>query len=138
MRLLNIYGKLVYKNVSKYTINWDKKSRSNLQYQVKRFLKPYWEQNIVYEEFPVYGSLLKVDILNATKRIAVEVHGPQHNEFHYFHNKSPNTYLNSIKRDKKKYDWLITNGFELVEINHDEVDTLSVKFFREKFGIELK
>jgi hypothetical protein len=137
MRLYNIYGKLVSQNVSKYVINWDKKSRSQLQFKTKQFLKPYWKCYVVYEEFPVYGSLLKVDILNATLRIAVEVHGPQHGEYHYFHNNSPNAYLDSIKRDKKKYDWLKSNDFKLLEINHDEVDTLSPQFFKDKFGIKL-
>lgn len=137
MRLINIYGNLTSKNVNKYVINWDKKSRSILQFKVKQFLKPYWKHYIVYEEFPVYGSLLKVDILNATRRIAVEVHGPQHEEFHFFHNKSPTAYLESIKRDKQKYDWLVKNNFKIVEIGHKEVDTLTPEFFQENFNIKL-
>ena len=67
MRLKNIYGKLVYKNVKSKLIDWDGKSRSKVQRQVKKFLKDYWSKCIVYEEFPVYGSRMSVDILNATK-----------------------------------------------------------------------
>jgi len=137
MRLKNIYGNLVTKNVSKYIIKWDGKSRSHLQFKVKQFLKPYWRGLIVYEEFPVYGSKLKVDILNATLRIAVEVNGPQHDEFHYFHGGSPNAYLQSIGRDYQKSEWLETNGFVFVEINWDEVELLSSKFFKDKFGVTL-
>jgi hypothetical protein len=135
MKLYNISGKLVSKNVTKYLIKWDKESKSKIQFQTKQFLKPYWKGLIVYEEFPVYGSLLKVDIVNATLKIAVEVHGPQHGELHYFHNNSPNNYLESIKRDYKKLQWLEKNKFTIVEINHDEVDTLSKEFFKEKFNI---
>jgi hypothetical protein len=137
MRLKNVYGKLVSKNVSRYIVEWDGPSKSKIQFKVKQFLKPFWRGLIVYEEFPVYGTLLKVDILNATLRIAVEVNGPQHEQFHYFHNGSPNAYLSSIRRDFQKNEWLETNGFTVVEINHDEVDTLNIDFFKEKFGVKL-
>ena len=137
MRLYNVYGNLVNKNVNRFLIKWNGKSKSLLQSRTKKFLKPFWEQFIVYEEFPVYGTLLKVDILNASLRIAIEVQGQQHTEFHYFHNKSPNTYLQSIKRDVKKLEWLEKNKFHIVEINFDEVDILSKSFFKDKFNITL-
>lgn len=137
MRLYNIRGKIVDKNVSKYVIDWDKKSRSIIQFKTKKFLKPFWHSCICYEEFPVFGSLLKVDILNATLKIAVEVNGPQHNEFHYFHNKNPNNYLQGYKNDVIKSEWLQKNGFQLVEINYDEIDLLSRDFFKNKFNINL-
>lgn len=137
MRLYNTYGKLVKKNVSKYLIKWDGKSKSLIQFQVKQFLKPYWSGQMVYEEFPVYGTLLKVDILNATRKIAIEVNGPQHNEFHYFHNDHPINYLNSIKNDMSKIEWLEKNGFQVIEINFDEVPKISVDFFKEKFNLAL-
>lgn len=138
MRLLNINGKLVNKNVAKYLIKWDGKSRSKLQFKVKQFLKLYWISNIVYEEFIVYGSLLKVDLLNATKKIAIEVNGPQHGAFNkFFHNDSRLTYLKSIKRDFKKLEWLELNGFKVIELEADEVEDLSVEMIKEKFGIEI-
>jgi len=84
MRLLNINGKLVNKNVRNYLINWQGKSRSKLQFKFKEFFYPYWKNHIVYEEFPVYGSMLKVDLLNATKKIAVEIQGNQHESFNKF------------------------------------------------------
>ena len=68
MRLYNIYGKLQKKNVRSYLIDWDGKSRSKIQFSVKQFLKTFWKTQMVYEEFPVYGTKMKVDILNATKK----------------------------------------------------------------------
>ena len=68
MRLYNIHGKLQSKNVSKKIIKWGAKSRSKLQFKVKQFFKKYWQDHIVYEEFPVYGTRLSVDIVNATKK----------------------------------------------------------------------
>lgn len=137
MRLFDVRGRLVYKNLSRYAIKWDGKSKSNLQFQVKQFLKPFWLGMIVYEECPVYGTMLRVDILNATLRIAVEVNGPQHNQFHYFHNKRPSNYLLSVKNDMQKIHWLEKNNFKVVEINFDEVESLSKDFFKEKFQITL-
>jgi hypothetical protein len=138
MKLYNIYGKVVSKNVSKYIIDWDSDSRSKIQFKTKQFLKKYWLNHIVYEEFPVFSSRLKVDILNATRKIAVEVHGPQHSAFNkFFHNDSRLNYLKSIKRDVAKEKWLTLNKFILVEVYTDEVDWLSEKFFLEKFNIIL-
>ena len=138
MRLYNLYGKLQSRNVSKYLINWDKKSRSKIQFQVKQFLRDYWSNQIVYEEFPVYGSRMTVDILNATKKIAIEVQGKQHTEFNkFFHNNSRADYLNGIKRDLLKADWLVRNNFTLIEINEDEVNSLTKSFFEKNFQVKL-
>lgn len=138
MRLFDINGKLVNKNVTKYLIDWSAKSRSKIQFNTKQFLKPYWSSCVMYEEFPVYGSLMKVDILNATKKIAVEVNGSQHREFNrFFHANCRAKYLNSIKRDYKKAEWLEKNGYALIEIEQDEVKDLSKDFFLKKFNIAL-
>jgi hypothetical protein len=137
MRLLNVRGRLVNKNVSRFAIDWNGESKSHLQFRVKQFLKPFWCGHIVYEEFPVYGTLLKVDILNATLRIAVEVQGPQHQRFHYFHGGRPFDYLAGIKRDFVKLEWLEKNNFKLIEVMDKEVDILSREFFADKFQIDL-
>lgn len=137
MNLYNVRGKLTKKNVTPYIIHWDGPSKSKLQFRVKQFLKPYWQGHIVYEEFPVYGTALRVDILNATLRVAIEVNGPQHGEFHYFHNGEPFNYLAGVKNDVKKMEWLQRNDFIFIEINYDEVDLLTTAFFLEKFGVKL-
>ena len=138
MRLFNTYGRLDRRNVNKYLIKWDKPSRSKIQFEVKQFLKRYWQPCVVYEEFPVYGSRMKVDILNATKKLAVEVNGAQHSNYNkFFHGNSRIKYLNSIKRDFKKLEWLEKNDYYLVEINYDEIDFLSVDFFKKKFNLVL-
>lgn len=138
MRLYNIHGKPVSKNVSKYLIKWDAKSRSNIQFEVKQFLKKYWSNQIVYEEFPVYGTRMKVDIVNATKKIAIEVQGRQHTSFNkFFHNNSRLKYLESIKRDFQKREWLEKNGFQIAEIEENEVKKLSISFFLKNFNINV-
>ena len=136
MRLLNINGKLVNKNVRKNLINWNGKSRSNLQYRFKQFFYTYWKNHVVYEEFPVYGSMLKVDLLNATKKIAIEIQGNQHESFNkFFHNNSRLKYLESIKRDVKKEKWLEMNEFKFIELYEDDLKNLSPEYIEEKCGI---
>ena len=138
MRLYNVNGNLQKKNVSKYLIDWDKKSRSKIQFKVKKFLEPFWKGHIVFEEFPVYGSKLKVDILNASNKVAIEVQGNQHNSFNkFFHGDSRLKYLESIKRDVMKAEWLESNNFKLIEINQNEVNELSKQFFEDKFKVFL-
>jgi len=138
MRLLNIHGKLQSKKVSKYLIDWDGKSCSKIQFRVKQFLKKFWRNQIVYEEFPVYGTKMRVDILNATKRIAIEVNGAQHSNFNkFFHAGSRQKYLECIKRDVEKADWLESNNFILIEIEEGEVASINLNFFKKKFNIVL-
>jgi len=137
MRLYNIRGRLIRKRVFPYLIAWDGPSKSKIQFQVKQFLKPYWSGHICYEEFPVYGSLLQVDFVNATLRIGIEVQGPQHEAFHYFHGGEPLKYLEQYKHDVQKREWLERNEFRFIEINYDEVDSLTVSFFKEKFNVTL-
>jgi very-short-patch-repair endonuclease len=72
---------------------------------------------------------MQVDLLNATKKIAVEVQGAQHSSFNaFFHNNSRAKYLASIKRDYMKAQWLEKNGFNLIEIEEHEVPQLSEEF----------
>jgi|TARA_B100000676_G_C17748079_1_gene664991 hypothetical protein len=138
MRLYNVNGNLQKKNVSKFLIDWNKKSRSKIQFKVKKFLEPFWKGHIVFEEFPVYGSKLKVDILNASNKLAIEVQGDQHNSFNkFFHGDSRLKYLESIKRDVMKAEWLESNNFKLIEINQNEVNELSKQFFEDKFKVFL-
>jgi len=136
MRLFTITGKLLNKNVSKFLIDWDKKSRSNIQFEVKQFLKPFWKTHICYEEFPVFGTRMKVDFINFTKKIAIEVNGDQHNSFNkFFHNNSRLNYLNSIKRDYKKSEWLEKNQIQLIELEAKDIPKLTVDYINHTFNI---
>jgi hypothetical protein len=138
MRLYSLNGRLVNKNVSRYLVDWDKSSRSKIQFNIKKFFEQYWKSHIVYEEFPVYGSLMKVDLLNATKRIAIEVNGEQHENFNeFFHANSRMNYLQSIKRDCKKAEWLEKNNFKFIELYQKDLKNLSPNFFLENFDINI-
>ena len=126
------------KRVSKpqrYSIDWNASSRSKLQFSVKSFLKPYWEHDIVFEEFPLAGSRLTFDFFNANAQVAVEVQGSQHLKYTpYFHGKSKSNFLGQIRRDNDKKKFCDINNIKFVEIYPK--DELSPSLFK-SFGVLL-
>jgi very-short-patch-repair endonuclease len=80
--------------------------------------------------------MLKVDFLNATKRIVVEIQGNQHESFNkFFHDNSRLKYLQSIKRDVQKVKWLEMNNFKFLELYENDLENLSSQYIEEKCGI---
>lgn len=123
------------KKAKNYLIDWDGKSRSKMQYSAKQFLKKYWSNHIVFEEFPVAGTRLSLDFYNANKKIAVEVQGKQHTKYvPFFHGKNKINYINQLKRDQDKLKFCELNDIQLVEIY--DGDEVNEKLF-ESFGVIL-
>ncbi len=112
----------------KYLIDWEAKSKSNIQFKTKLFLSQYWMSHVVFEEFPVAGTRLRFDFYNANKRIAVEVHGRQHVKFVPFFHKRRSGFVSQIRRDQQKIDFCELNNIKLVEI-FDEKE-ISEKTFK--------
>ena len=123
------------KKAKNYLIDWEGKSRSKIQYNAKQFLKKYWSNHIVFEEFPVAGTKLSLDFYNANKKIAVEVQGKQHTKYvPFFHGKNKINYINQLKRDQDKLKFCELNDIQLVEIY--DGDEITEKLF-ETFGVIL-
>jgi hypothetical protein len=53
------------RNIKKFIINWDGKSRSKFQFNVKTFLKKYWSGDVVFEELKIVGTRMSLDFYNA-------------------------------------------------------------------------
>jgi len=122
------------KNIKNLIIDWDGKSRSKFQFEVKTFLKPYWKGDVVFEELKVVGTRLSLDFFNANKKIAIEVQGQQHFKYvKFFHGNRAN-FLSQIKRDVKKIEFCELNNIKLIEIYPNDI--LSKELF-EKFEISL-
>ena len=113
----------------KYSIDWTGKSRSKFQKSVKTFLEPYWRRHIVFEEFPIAGTRMTLDLYNANEKIAIEVQGGQHTKYvPFFHGGYKNNYLAQLKRDHQKNDFCELNNIKLILIF--EKDKLSKEFFK--------
>jgi len=119
---------------NKYIIDWDKESKSKIQYNAKQFLKQYWKNHVVFEEFPVAGTRLKFDFYNANKKIAIEVNGQQHVKYVPFFHKRRSNFVSQIRRDQQKIDFCELNEIKLVEI-YSESELDKKKF--EELGIYL-
>lgn len=130
MTLFDTHGRLITMSVARYRVAWEKQSRSKFQFQVKKLLKPIWYIDVVFEEFPVFGTRLRLDFYNATKKIAVEVNGPQHEKYNpFFHGDSPVSFIKGIKRDLHKHSWCAKNQITLVEILPEDLKD-SKEFYR--------
>lgn len=136
MEFKTIHGQVKrVKNVKKRIIDWEAPSRSKRQREVKKFLKKYWQNHVVFEEFPVAGTRLSIDIYNANKKIAIEVQGSQHTKYNrFFHGEHKNNYLEQLKRDQIKLKFCEINDIQLVEIY--EKDIVNSSLFK-KFDVTL-
>lgn len=132
MTFLDLKGrKKSIKKPSKYLIDWQGKSLSKFQEAVKAFLFDYWENQYVFEEFPVAGTRSRFDIYNASQRVVVEANGTQHGSYNkFFHRGSKMNFLGQVKRDLDKQAFCDLNGITLVEI--------SEKDFYKKTRLELE
>jgi hypothetical protein len=123
------------KKPKNYMVKWEKPSRSKMQFGVKEFVKNYWFNDVVFEEFPIVGTRMSLDLYNANKNIAIEVQGAQHLKYTpFFHGKSKTTFLSQIRRDNDKQEFCKLNNIKLVEIYPE--DKLSVDLFK-TFGVIL-
>lgn len=123
------------KKPKNYMVKWEKPSRSKMQFGVKEFVKNYWFNDVVFEEFPIVGTRMSLDLYNANKNVAIEVQGAQHLKYTpFFHGKSKTTFLSQIRRDNDKQEFCKLNDIKLVEIYPE--DKLSVDLFK-TFGVIL-
>ena len=125
-------------NVGKYLVDWDK-IVSKPQKNTKDFLFPFWRYDVVLEEFMIPGSRLRVDLINCSKRIAVEVSPDStHKNFNKFMHKSrASGYLKTFKSDLDKEQWLLDNGFAYVKLTDKELKNLDKNEIEQQFNIIL-
>lgn len=107
-------------NTSKYSIDWEK-SVSKPQKLVKDILSPYWAGHCVCEEFYIPSSKLRVDLINFTLGIVVEISPKGSHSFNNFFHKNRPNFLAGAKRDIKKMEWVELNGFVYIEIDDQDL-----------------
>ena len=90
---------------------------------------------MVFEEFPIVGTKMSLDLYNANKKIAIEVQGGQHTKYvPYFHGGYKNNYIAQLNRDHQKMQFCQLNDILLVEIFSK--DEINIETF-EKCGVLL-
>lgn len=120
MKLLNLKGYEVKFNEVKYLIDWDKEV-SKPQKRVKDILKQHWIGNRVCEEALIPSSRMRIDLINFTQMVVVEVSPKGSHSYNEFFNKNRSNYLRAAKRDISKAAWAEMNGFRFVEINDEDL-----------------
>jgi hypothetical protein len=138
VKLKDVFSRTKSVSLKKYRIDWDKQSKSKFQFNIKQFFKQYWEYDNCVEEFPVLGTKLNCDLINFDKMFAVEADGNFHNTFSKFHHKNRIGFLNSLRRDQKKDEWLQNNGFFIIRINENDIKNLSLEWVQNTFNIDIQ
>lgn len=126
-------------NLEDYRIDWEKRDDvSRPQTLVKDFLYPYWKSHVVTWETRIPSSLLRVDIINWTRHIAVEVSPKGSHSYNpHFHKGSKAVFGAAMKREMGKTEWLEKNGFIVCEIFDEDFAVLSPKWFLDTYGVTL-
>lgn len=146
MKFKTLSGRTKTGDITKYYVDWDEACRGKskwgkFQYDIKQFLKKYWKDHIVCEEFPCLGTAgggnktLKIDLINFTRNSAIEVNGEQHRSYSPFFHGDRQGFFKQIERDARKSEWCELNDIDLYEIYAE--DELSVTYFEDKLGIIL-
>ncbi len=139
MKVWNLKGRAqVLIKTHEYLIDWKKDGASKLETKFKELIFPYWRNQIVLEQLRIPGSLLRIDFLNCTKRLAVEINGPQHGEYNpHFHRGSEVNFRASIRRDINKILWCEENDIKVLELIEEDLDWFCPKYIQDKFEIDI-
>ncbi len=127
---------LVDVRVSDYLIDWDKKV-SKPQKKVKDFLRPFWKTSVVLEEVRIPGSLLRIDLMNLSRKQVVEVSPKSTHSFNKFFHNNRIKFGAGIKRELQKEEWCRKNGFKFIEVLEDDLNNLSEEWFKKTYDVSL-
>lgn len=116
MKWITHKGNIRHLNEKRYLIDWEGPSLSNFQKSVKEFFSFYWEGERVGEEVTLPYTRLRVDIVNFTRKIAVECNGKFHAEHTSYFQKTKEDFHWQVTKDVQKEMLLELNGFRVIEI----------------------
>jgi hypothetical protein len=122
-------GKVVNHLDTKYRIDYTKKAPSKGAQAVKDFIQINTSNYIWYEEYRLPTMLLRCDFLCPSKKLAIEFHGQQHIKPNKLFFKYRSQFGKQIKNDIKKIEFLIFNGYTVIEIEDSDLP-LTKDFFK--------
>jgi hypothetical protein len=129
--------KIANVNIFNYKLDFNDITGSKPEVAVKTFLKPFWSKDLVLDEFVIPGSRLRVDILNISKKVAIEVSPASTHSFNKFFHGNIAVFAQRLKKEISKEQWCIKHGFQYIELGDEELANLTKKMFKEKFEINL-
>lgn len=130
MRVKDLNGKIHSWNLSVYVSDNKRQLRSSLHLKARELLQEYYRADMILEELTVPGEHLFLDFFLPSKKMVVEVQGPQHYQYTpHFHGIGPSgikTFMEAKARDERKSEWCDINGFKLIclPFNESEEDWL--------------
>lgn len=131
-------GRIVKFTVNKYVINWNKKAPSKGAQTVQDFLRKHAGHYLWLAEFRIPGTKLRCDYLCPPRLLVVEFDGKQHMEYNPHFHRNKMGFLNSLRRDERKERLLERNGYKVIRIDDDVLNTgLTKKWFEETYGVIL-
>ncbi len=99
--------------------------RSKIQFDCGQLLIQKFPFDQVLEEINIPGLNLYLDFFIPKRKIAVEIHGRQHDEYIAYFHKSHKDFKQSLNRDSLKKKWCEINGIELYTVRSvEEMKTL--------------
>lgn len=123
--------------IFRYSIDWDRKV-SKPQKKVKDFLQKVWMYDRVLEEALIPGCKKRIDLVNLTKMIVVEISpdSVHKNLNKFFHGNNSGLYK-KMKADSDKEEWCKSNGFEYVSLDDSDLKNLNLSDIEAKYGVKL-
>ena len=111
-------------NGKEYTLKKKKQKDkcSSLHKEARKILKEVFPFDNFYEEMYLPKIHLYIDFICESRKLAVEVNGRQHfDQIAHFH-ENKFEFLQAQKRDRLKKQILEENGYQLIELNYDDID----------------
>lgn len=97
---------------------------SSYHCRCRELLKQLFPLDQRLEEVPLPGSGgLTADFFLPSRRVIIEVNGPQHYEFSLHFHKTRLGFLRAKANDARKREWAELNGITMVELRYDESDS---------------
>lgn len=130
-------SQIVSWRLSNCAVDWDKKV-SKPQKKIKDLLKPLWFYDRVLEEAYIPGSKKRLDLVNLSKMIVIEVSPDSvHQDFNPFFHGTRCGLARKMKADHDKEEWCINNGFDYISLDDEEIKLFTPEYILSKYNIRL-
>ena len=122
LKTIGLDGK-VYKmdiSPSNFPMRTEGSCKSKFQFACGKVLKEKFPCHAILEEVSVPGHRFFLDFFIPAYKLVIEAHGAQHDKYTPYFHKSLSGFKAAQQRDGDKKEWVISNGFEFMEVRTEE------------------